>query len=73
LIRDDHPRRIGQPLQELAEESLRRRLVPPALHQDIEDMTILIHGPPQVMALFIDGQEDFIEMLRVAGSRTLAP
>jgi hypothetical protein len=33
LIRDDHPRYVLQPLEQLAEKLLRRFLVPAALHQ----------------------------------------
>src|SRR6266850_542601 len=36
FVRDDHPRHIGQPLQELAEESLRSLLIPAALHKNIQ-------------------------------------
>ena len=60
FIRDDDPRHIPQALQELAEEFFRRVLVPPALHQDIEHMAILIDGPPQIMTFAMDGQKHLI-------------
>ena len=53
-------------LEQLAEELLRRVLVPAALHQDIEDIAVLIHRPPQVMAFTIDGEEHLIQMPLVA-------
>ena len=46
LIGNDHPRHVRQPFEELAEEALRGLLGAPALHQDIEDMAILIDGAP---------------------------
>jgi hypothetical protein len=30
------------------------------LHQDIEDVVVLIHRPPQVIAPAVDGQKHFI-------------
>src|SRR5262245_24966422 len=62
LIRDEHPWPVLQPLEQLAEKLLRRLLIAPALHQNIEDVIVLIHGAPQVMALAIDGQKDFVQM-----------
>jgi hypothetical protein len=46
LIRDDHPRPIGQPREQLPAELLRRLLVPRALYQAIEEMTVLVDGAP---------------------------
>jgi len=57
---DDHPRHIGRPLHKLAEASLRRLLVSLALHQDIEDVPVLVDGPPQVVAGALDGQKDLV-------------
>ena len=49
LVRDRHPRHVLQTFEQLLEELLRRLLVAPLLHQDIEDIVILIHCPPQVI------------------------
>jgi hypothetical protein len=62
LIRDDHPRHICQALQEFAEEFLRHFLVPPALHEDLEPMAILIDGPPQIVPFAVDGEKDFVQV-----------
>ena len=56
LIRDDHPGDILTAFEELAEEFLGRLFVPPSLHQDVEYHTVLIHGPPQIVALFVDAE-----------------
>jgi len=50
-------------------ELLGCRLILSALPQDIEPGTVLLHRPPQLMALPIDRQKDLIEMPRVAWSR----
>src|SRR5262249_54561565 len=73
LIRNDDAWHVLQPLEQLAKELLRRRLIPPALDQDIEDVVVLIHGAPQVMALPVDRQKDLVEVPLVAwlGASTL--
>jgi hypothetical protein len=42
--------------------------MPPALHQDVKHMAVLVDRPPQVVTLFIDGQEDFIKVPLIAKS-----
>jgi hypothetical protein len=61
-IRDDHPRNILAALEQLAEEFLGRLLVPPTLDQDIQDMTILIHCPPQIVAGATERQKNLIQV-----------
>src|SRR3989449_7743023 len=75
LIRDDDPRYIPQALEQLAKKLLRRLLIAPALHQDVEHVIILIHGTPQVMALPVDRQKYLVEVPFVAwlGTSTLQP
>src|SRR4029453_593935 len=55
LVRNDDPRHVLQALQQLAEKLLRRLFVASALHQDVEDIFLLIHRAPEIMALPIDG------------------
>src|SRR5438132_10677765 len=62
LIRDDDPWHVLEPLQKLAEKLLRRVLIAPALHKDIEHIIVLIHRAPQVMALPVDRQKDLVEV-----------
>jgi hypothetical protein len=66
LIRDDYSGDILTAFEELAEELLRRFLVPPSLHQDIEDIAVLIHRPPEIMALAIYREEDLVQVPLVA-------
>jgi len=61
LIRDEHPGHAWQPFEQLFEACLDRPLVATTLHQDVEDVIVMIHGPPQVMAPAMDGQNDVAE------------
>ena len=54
FIRDHHPGDMLTACEQRAEELLRGLFVAPALHQDIEDVVVLIHRAPQVIALAID-------------------
>jgi hypothetical protein len=57
LVRDDDPGHVGQPLEELAEELLRRLLVPAALDENVQDVAILINGAPEIVPLLIERDE----------------
>src|SRR5215813_12314692 len=65
FIGDDHAWHVEHAFEELAEELLRRLLVAPALHQDVEDVVVLIDGAPQVMTLPLNGQKHLVEVPRV--------
>ena len=41
--------------------------IAPFLHQDIQDLSVLVHGTPQVVALPPDPDEEFVDMPRVPG------
>ena len=56
--------------QILAEELLGGVLVPPTLDKYIEDIAVLIHGPPAVVTLAIDREEDLVQVPLVARSGT---
>lgn len=71
-IGDDDPRHVLASFQELAEERLGRVRVPPTLPQDIEHSPVLIHGPPEIMALPIDREEHFIQVPLVTRLRASA-
>jgi hypothetical protein len=60
LIGDEHPWDVLASFEELAEERLRRLLIAPTLHEDIEDSTVLIHGPPQILTFLVDRDEHLI-------------
>jgi hypothetical protein len=48
FIGHDDPREIHQALKELSEELLRGSPVAPRLDQNIEDVTLLLHRPPEM-------------------------
>ena len=62
MIRDDHPGHVAAALEPLPEDLLRRLLVPAALHQNIQPMTVLIDGPPEVMAFTVAAEKHLIEV-----------
>src|SRR5262249_35484408 len=70
LVGDDHPRYVRQAFEQLAEELLRRPLIPAALHQDVQDVARLIHRPPEIVTLALDGQKHFIHLPLVTRSGT---
>lgn len=72
LIGDDPPRGVRQALQPLPEDSLRRLLVSPALHQHVEDIPLLVHGSPQIVPCAMDGQKHLIQVPRIARPRVPA-
>lgn len=70
FIRDDHARDVLAAFQQLAEKFLRRVLVPPALHENIEDTAVLVNRPPQRGGLPIDRQEHLVQVPLVSRSET---
>ena len=66
LIGDDHPRHVLQALEQLAEELLRRLLVPSTLDQDVQHVAFLIHRSPQVMLRTLYAQKRLIHVPCVA-------
>jgi len=73
LIRDENAGHIPHALEPRAEERLRSLLAAPALPQDLTDVVVLIHRPPQVLTRAVDGQQPLIHMPRVTGLRPTAP
>ena len=55
-------------LEEFPKESTRRTPVSPGLHQDIDQVTILIHRAPQILALTMDPHEHFVQEPRISES-----
>ena len=69
LVSDQDLWRVPQALEMLTEESFRCLPVVPALHEDIEPMTLLVDSAPEVMVLSLDRQHDLVEMLFIAPLR----
>jgi hypothetical protein len=52
--------------EQATQKAFSRPLIAPTLHQDINDIAVLIDGPPQVVPFPLDGHKDFVDMPRVA-------
>jgi len=70
LVRDDHPRHVSQPLQQLAEEPFGCLRAAPALYEDVEHMPVLVDRAPEIMQLALNADEHLIEEPLVPRSRT---
>ena len=57
------------PLEQLSQQPLGRLRIPPALDQRVKDEAILVHSPPEILALAADGQDDLIQVPFVAPVR----
>ena len=68
LVRNDHARDIHELLEEFAEKLLGGFSVPLTLHEDIEHVAILIHRPPEIMPLTMNGEENFVQVPLVTRS-----
>lgn len=67
LVGDDHPRRILQALEQLAEKLLGRQRVSVGPHQHVENVAVLVDRPPQIMLAAIDSDENLVEVPLAAG------
>jgi hypothetical protein len=67
LIGNEHTRNILTPFEQFAKKLLGRLPVPPALHQDIQHMPLLINCTPEVVKFAVDFEKYLIEMPLVAG------
>jgi hypothetical protein len=72
LVCHNHPRDVRQALEKFPEEFLGSVLVTSPLHEDVEDIPVLIHGAPQILPLAIDWQEDLIQVPLISRSRASA-
>ena len=62
LVGDQASRHLPLGLQQLAKESHRGVPISSRLHEDVEDVTVLIHGTPQVLLATLDRDEHLVEM-----------
>ena len=73
LVRDQPARLAALFFQELAEESSGRPPIAPRLHQDVEHVAILVHGPPQILLPPPDLDEQLVQMPGVALAAPAVP
>jgi hypothetical protein len=72
LIRAEHPWDILTALEELPKALLGGLRIPSPLHQDGKHHTVLIHRPPQRVALFMNRDEHLIQVPLIPRLRTSA-
>ena len=73
LVGDQASRHLPLVLQQLAKESHRGVPISSRLHEDVQDVTVLIHGAPQVLLATLDRDEHLVEMPGVSEPATSAP
>ena len=71
FIGDDAIRYGLLALQQLTKEAFGRSSVATFLEQNVNDITILVDGAPQIISLAANGHEDFIKVPAVTLSRAL--
>ena len=54
-------------------EARGRPAIAPRLDQNVDDVAVLVHGPPQILPLPLDGHEEFVQVPRVAQATSPAP
>ena len=59
---------LSLPLQEFPKKSPRRTPIPAGLDEEVDQVTILIHSAPEILALTVDRDEDFVQEPRIAES-----
>ena len=68
LVGHETTRFLSLTLQEFSEESPRRPPVPTGLDEKVNQVTVLVHGAPQILALTGDRDEDFVQQPRISES-----
>ena len=73
LVGDQSSRDTALPFQQLPEESDGRPPIAPRLDEDVNDIAVLVHGPPQILLPPVDLDEELVQMPRVAHAAPAAP
>ncbi len=61
LVGHETHRFLALTLQQFSKESPRRPPVPAGLDEEVDQVTILIHGTPQILALPVDRDQHFVQ------------
>ena len=61
LVCDQAKRNLCLTLQEFAKETFRRTTVAPRLDEDVDHVSVLIHGTPEILPFTVDRDEDFVQ------------
>ena len=66
-------RGVAFAFQQFPKEARGRPAIAPRLHEDVDDVAVLVHRPPEVLPLSLDGHEQLVQIPRVAHSPASAP
>jgi hypothetical protein len=72
FIGDNYPGNTLKRLEQFPKKLVSRRFIPSALHQNINNLTILVHSSLQIRSLALNLNDDFIEMPLVRRFREAA-
>jgi hypothetical protein len=72
LIGDNDSGSKASRFEQLAKELLRGSLVAMTLHEDIEDLTLGLHGSPEVVLLALNGDHHLVQIPLVGRLETTA-
>ena len=73
LVGDDFPGLIAMTPYQPAEKPFGGLCVPPVLQKNVYDITVLVHGAPQIMLLAPDLHKDLIDVERIAETPVFSP
>ena len=73
LVRDQPARRLALSLQQLVKETRGGPAVASRLHEDIDDVAVLVHDPPEIPTAALNIYEQLVQILGVAQSPASAP
>ena len=73
LVGDQSSRDMALGFQQSPKESDGCSPIPVRLHEDVQDVTVLIHGAPQVLLATLDSDEHLVEMPGVSHPTAPAP
>ena len=73
LVRDQPTRDTALALQQLPEESDSGAPIPSRLHEDVEDVPVLIDRTPQILSASLQRHKQLVEMPRVTQTATATP
>lgn len=68
LVGDETTRCLSLAPQQSPKESARRSPVSTRLDEDVDHVAVLIHRAPEILALPVDGHEDFVQEPRISES-----
>ena len=73
LVGHETNRFLSLTFQETPKESPRRTPVPAGLDEEVNQVPVLVHRAPEILALTVDRDENFVQKPRIAESTLASP